>query len=81
MRSFFKAPPQPTHMQLLEQQLNETQRELARAYGQFNYVSDPELVEACVYEIKALQTKSSFLLRCIKQMESGAPGGEDVLWA
>ncbi len=56
---------------------------LRDAYEKFDYVSEPELIEACVYEIKALKARYSYLLRCIKEEEgayiaAGAMRGGDV---
>lgn len=82
MGLFFKAPSAPpTELEQLQLQLAENQKELARAYMQFDYVSDPELVDACVYEIKALQTRSNYLLRSIKALENPAKNGGEALWA
>ena len=80
MRYFSKAEPEPTLRSQLQQQLNETRRELALSYAQFDFASEPELVEACVYQIKALQTRSDFLLRRIKQLEQHPETGGETLW-
>jgi len=80
MRYFSKAEPEPTLRSQLQQQLNETRRELALSYAQFDFASEPELVEACVYQIKALQTRSDFLLRRIKQLEQQPETGGETLW-
>jgi hypothetical protein len=42
---------------------------LAGAYIRFNCAMEPELVEANVYEINALQSRYSYLLRKIKEYE------------
>ena len=44
----------------------DTAQALRRAYDRFNYVSDPELVESCVFEINSLQAKYNYLLRQAK---------------
>ncbi|NLO48615.1 MAG: DUF2508 family protein [Clostridiales bacterium] len=48
----------------------EVKSRLAGAYIQFNTVLEPELVEANVYEISALQAKYAYLLRKIKAYEN-----------
>ena len=69
-------PHQSAHNQL-QQELSATNQALREAYEKFNYVSEPELVEACVYEINALKARYNYLLRCIKarskQIESTEP--------
>lgn len=56
----------------LQQELYRTGEALKEAYEKFNYVSEPELVEACVYEISALKARYNYLLRCIKERSSQA---------
>ena len=56
----------------LKTSLQETQRALNHAYTTFDYVSDPELTEACIFEIRALQSRMNYLVRQIKDMEACA---------
>ncbi|MBO4853927.1 MAG: DUF2508 family protein [Oscillospiraceae bacterium] len=51
----------------LRQELQDTAQALRCAYDRFNYVSDPELVEASVYEISSLKARYNYLLRRIKE--------------
>ena len=55
--------------QTLEESLEHTRVLLAQAYAGFNYAADGELVESYVYEIQALQTRYSYLLRQRKALE------------
>ena len=64
-------PYTPT-LRELQQELQDTARELKNAYEKFNYVSEAELVEACIYEISALKARYNYLLRCIKERSSQA---------
>lgn len=50
----------------LRRELDETTQALHSAYEKFDYVSEPEMVDACIYEINALKSRYSYLLRCIK---------------
>ena len=56
----------------LKTSLQDTQQALDHAYSAFDYVSDPELTEACIFEIRALQARMNYLLRQIKDMEACA---------
>jgi hypothetical protein len=47
--------------------INEVKAMLIRAFHTFNDSLEPELVEASVYEINALQSKHAYLLRKIKE--------------
>jgi len=50
--------------------LRETADELALARDKFNNALEPELVEACVYEINALQARYAYFLRLAKENET-----------
>jgi len=53
----------------LKTSLQETRIALDHAYTAFDYTSDPELTEACIYEIQSLQARMNYLLRQIKELE------------
>ena len=57
----------PTELELLQEELRQTQRELSLAYERFNEAREPELVEACIYEIKSINARFAFLYRAIKE--------------
>ena len=52
--------------------MQETRDQLNFAYAQFNTYTDPDLVDACVYQINALQSRYSYFVRQIKQLEAAA---------
>lgn len=56
----------------LKTSLQSTQDALNHAYTAFDYVSDPELTEACIFEIRALQSRMNYLVRQIKELEACA---------
>ena len=60
--------------QLLEG-MRATRSQLNHAYAQFNFYSDPDLVDACVYEINALQSRYSYYVRQVKQFEAREGAG------
>ena len=45
------------------------QNALNHAYAAFDYASDPELTEACIFEISSLKAKMNYLVRQIKELE------------
>ncbi len=51
----------------LEEELGAIRLALRQAEGKFNAASDPQLVEAAVFEIKSLQARHAYLLRSIKE--------------
>lgn len=53
----------------LKTSLQETRTALNHAYTAFDYASDPELTEACIYEIQSLQARMNYLVRRIKEFE------------
>ena len=51
----------------LMQELKEVQKSLDRAYENFSYVVDPELIDCCIYELNAGQLRYKFLMRKMKE--------------
>ena len=62
-------------MQELFTELNDTHFALTQAYARFDRTTEPELVEACVYEINAVQARYNYLLRVIKERGGRAAAG------
>ena len=56
----------------LKTSLQNTQQALSHAFAAFDYTSDPELTESCIFEIRALQSRMNYLLRQIKELETCA---------
>ena len=54
--------------------MKQTRDQLNYAYAQFNIYSDPDLIDACVYEINALQSRYSYFVRQVKQLETTQEG-------
>ena len=61
--------------QLLLAGMQATRAQLNHAYAQFNFYSDPDLVDACVYEINALQSRYSYYVRQVKQFDAREGAG------
>lgn len=54
--------------------VTQTRVQLNQAYAQFNLHSDPDLVDACVYEINALRSRYSYLVRQVKRLDAADEG-------
>ena len=53
--------------------LEDLKRELNILYNQFNYTTDPSLMDGCIYNIKAANSKYTFYLKqCKEKQISGA---------
>lgn len=61
-------PEEEERCQLLEG-MAQTRVQLNQAYQGFNTHSDPDLVESYVFEINALQSRYSYLVRRVKALE------------
>ena len=61
-----KRRPDP-ELLALRAELQTAQGDLSLAYRQFDQAIDPELVESCIYQIKAEQARCNYLLRAIKE--------------
>ena len=68
--SFFRKRTDPIQMerQELVEELRSASMQLQRTYAHFDRTADPDLIDACVYEINALQARYSYLLRRVKEM-------------
>ena len=61
-----------TELQELFNELSDMRATLFDAYVRFNSTTEPELVDACVYEINAAQSRYDYLLRRIKESDGQA---------
>ncbi len=52
--------------------LERTRTQINQAYACFNAARDGQLIESYVFEINALQARTSYLLRRLKELEGGA---------
>ncbi|MCQ2441638.1 MAG: DUF2508 family protein [Oscillospiraceae bacterium] len=57
--------------EMLANELAQTRFAIQRTYLQFDASSDPDLIEAAVFEIKAQQARHSYLLRRLKALDAG----------
>ncbi len=48
-------------------ELEEMRVELGEAYASFNSISEPELLDACIYQISALRSRYDTALRRMKR--------------
>jgi len=54
-------------LQELFTELSDTRFALAQAYARFDNTTEPELVDACIFELNALQSRYNYLLRLVKE--------------
>lgn len=54
---------------LLLDDLARTKSDLESAYANFENMVEPDLIDASIYEVKAVQMRYQFLLGCVKQIE------------
>ncbi len=54
-------------LQSLFTELSDTRFALAQAYMRFDNTVEPDLVDACIYEINAISSRYNYLLRAIKE--------------
>lgn len=64
---FPKRPSPDATLLALQDELRAAQGQLSLAYRKFDLVTDPELVESCVYEISAAKARCNYLIRAIKE--------------
>lgn len=56
--------------QELIDEIEDIKRSLATAHSNFEYASDPDLVDSYIYEVNAIQYKYKYLLKQIRIVES-----------
>jgi hypothetical protein len=61
--------PEQLERQALLEGLRRTHTLIDQAYACFNRESDPDLIESYVFEINALQSRYSYLLRRVRSLE------------
>ena len=57
----------------LAEGLAQTSRLINQAYQGFIAVQDPDLIESYVYEINSLQSRYTYLLRRLKELDGAEP--------
>ena len=65
--TFFKKNRTDPELTALREELQSAQGDLSLAYRQFDQAVDPELVESCIYQIKAEKARCNYLIRAIKE--------------
>ena len=65
--TFFKKNRLDQELLNLKAELQSAQGDLSLAYRQFDQAVDPELVESCIYQIKAEKARCNYLIRAIKE--------------
>ena len=77
-----KHHPDP-ELEHLKAELYQAQEELQQAYSHLDLVVEPELVDACVYQISAIQARCNYLIRAIKTRLGATvstPAKEGATW-
>ncbi|NLL70455.1 MAG: YaaL family protein [Epulopiscium sp.] len=64
---FRKTPNISEEQEELLQALHKVQQELEIANQNFEYATDPQLIDSCIYELKALQLKYEYYLKQAKE--------------
>lgn len=70
----FRQKPDPIRLQQallkaeLEAELRQTQEEMLTVYSHFEQVTDPDLIDCCIYEVNAVQKRYKYLLRQLQAL-------------
>ena len=74
MKLFCEKASCPKEQELADlfEQIQQIRGRLARANSYFNYTKEPDIVEACVLEIAALEKRHEYLLRTYRRLEQQA---------
>ena len=80
---FAKKQHPDLELERLKTELYRAQEDLQQAYHHLDLVLEPELVDACIYQICSIQSRCNYLIRAIKARHSGAetaPAEEGAAW-
>ncbi len=69
-----RADPEERERQELMDFMAKTRVEINQAYAGFNMQTDPDLIDSHVYEIRALQSRYSYLVRRLKELSARESG-------
>ncbi|MBQ1351423.1 MAG: DUF2508 family protein [Oscillospiraceae bacterium] len=61
--------PEPDEWNVLRDELKKTSLALRQAHIRFDALTDPDLIEACIFEIQSISARHTYLLRRIKALE------------
>lgn len=61
------APTNDPYLGLL-QDIERTKGDLQNAYAHFDDATEPDLIDSCIYQVNAIQTRYRFLLRQLKAL-------------
>ncbi len=50
-------------------ELAEVQRRIDLLYQNLSYIVEPELIDSCIYELNAFQSRYTFILKQVKEEE------------
>lgn len=70
MINVFKRNTTPVISNPLLVEIEETKGALSAAYSNFENVVEPDLVDSCIYELKAVQLRYRFLLNQLRELEN-----------
>ena len=76
-----KHDPARPDVEELKKALLAVNLQLQGAYQRFDYLCEPELIEACIFEINALKARYNYLLRCLKEQTGDSRGDRPPLSA
>lgn len=73
LKIFEQTPKVNPQYTVLINDLYKTRSELANAYSNLEYMTDPDLIDYYIYQVKAAQMRHKFLLAKVKQFEDADP--------
>jgi hypothetical protein len=58
--------PQNSEEEILLKNIQEVKKAIDTAYTNFENITEPELIDSCIYELQAMQMKYQYLLNLAK---------------
>jgi hypothetical protein len=70
-----KEDPKTLQKKKLLEEYYEARESLRRSRAAFEAVSDPDLISACIFDLNAAQSRCSYLLQRLREMDVEEPVG------
>jgi hypothetical protein len=64
----YETEKQMEEKEFIVESIRKVTESLDQAYNNFNLITDPELIDSCIYELKSMQLKYRYLIQQAKEL-------------
>ena len=78
LKSIFQLKEEEIRLPTINESIRDVCRKMENAYDRFEFESDPDLIEASIYEIESLKARYRYLLKRAKQQGLTCPANSGL---